>query len=242
MPFNLNDEDIQTDFLSTALFEKDPPEVTICGHCSTDSLLQLLATVEVETLEAPHPAPPVSSTKEQLSPPKGYISAFNFFVVGQRPIVVAENPSLRCSNNTLNKILGEMWKALPLSRRQEYILLANYDKQRYLQELKMYNETAATKIIPRINPPPGFNINGDVVMDSADCGDNTNGQIVPLMKRPLTAYSLFAQQEKQFILGLECTELQRRMGRFFGIRWKHMDPEEKELYTALEEATRQMKN
>ena len=160
---------------------------------------------------------PESPRWTSASPPKGYVSAFNFFVMHQRPKIVADNPALRCSNNTLNKILGEMWKVLPEHERHEYKMQANADKQRYLQELSIYNETANEKIIPRINPPPGCNTNGDASMNLEGTTD------VKSVKRPLTAYSIFAQQEKQFVLGLECTELQRRMGRYFGIRWKNMD-------------------
>lgn len=181
---------------------------------------------------------PVRPVVADPSPPKGYVSAFNFFVVHQRPRVLAENPALKCSNNTLNKILGEQWKALPQSGREHYVEQANEDKQRYLREVAVYNTTADAKIIPRINPPPGFDMNGDSISASKLKG-RVESVLVPAVKRPLTAYSIFAQQEKQFILGLECSELQRRMGRYFGIRWKQMDSEEKDLYIALEEANRQ---
>lgn len=183
-------------------------------------------------------SPPSTSTAPAT--PKGYVSAFNFFVVSERARVLAANPDLQCSNNAMNKLLGETWKALPKAAREAYVCQANDDKRRYLREVALYNSLSPQQIIPRINPPPGCDMNGE----SIEAGwrkkrrQNAEQSDLALVKRPLTAYSTFAQQEKQFVAGLDCGDLQRRMGRYFGIRWKTMDAAEKELYYSLEEVYR----
>lgn len=182
----------------------------------------------------------VSHDLARVPLPKGYVSAFNYFVVNERPRVLLQHPHLKCENNTLNKVLGDEWKRLSKVQRCEYENSANEDKKRYLREVALYNAVSPDKIVPRINPPPGYDISGnslhaDRPLKKRRCDISISSSV----KRPLTAYSTFAQQEKQFILGLECNEIQRRMGRYFGIRWHQMDSEEKELYALLEAVHRQ---
>ena len=80
--------------------------------------------------------------------------------------------------NALNKLIGDIWKALSAEGRKPYDHLAAADKRRYLTELSSYNEVASVKIPSRINPPPGFNF----------------PDLHPMPMRTLTAYSIFAQQ------------------------------------------------
>eukprot|EP01039_Chlorochromonas_danica_P006390 gene6390-7044_t len=49
----------------------------------------------------------------------------------------------------------------------------------------------------------------------------------------MTAYNHFVHQERQFILSLNLDDIQTRMGRHAGDRWKHMCDDEKNLYKAL---------
>ena len=52
--------------------------------------------------------------------------------------------------------------------------------------------------------------------------------------RRLTAYSLFANQERNFVVKLQSKDLQKQMGKYFSLRWKTMDPGERQLYEMLE--------
>ncbi|CAE7637090.1 unnamed protein product [Symbiodinium microadriaticum] len=63
----------------------------------------------------------------------------------------------------------------------------------------------------------------------------------PIVKRPRTAYSLFAHQERGFLSGIKCGDMQRAMGRYLGQRWKSMDVDERRLYEALSASGAQTK-
>lgn len=52
-------------------------------------------------------------------------------------------------------------------------------------------------------------------------------------KRTVTAYNLFVQQEKDFLLGFDFEDIRARIGKHCGDRWKSMSKEEKELYKVL---------
>lgn len=166
----------------------------------------------------------VNSSKDNpIAPyPKGYVSAFNFFVMHRRLDILSNNPHLNRNNNLLNKMLGDTWKTLSPKERGLYEEQADRDKQRYLLEVQAYNKTAEVKVIPRINPPPSM---------AEKIGERP-------IKRPLTAYSIFAQQERQFVSNLKCKNIKRAMSKYFGMRWKQMSKEEKSLYIALEVAHR----
>ena len=72
-----------------------------------------------------------------------------------------------------------MWKALSAAERMPFDDRADEDKMRYLQEVSVYNLAAETKIVPRINAPPGF-----------FCPETVSAG----RPRALTAYSIFTKQ------------------------------------------------
>ncbi len=57
-------------------------------------------------------------------------------------------------------------------------------------EVSEYNKTADIKIVPRINPPPGCCSDGSLRSPQESEKEINDSEI----KRPLTAYSIFAQQ------------------------------------------------
>ncbi len=90
--------------------------------------------------------------------PRGYISAFNFFLQDQRSRAYNENeeeieaagPKPSDRNNAINKILGKMWKELSPSERATYDEMATSDKRRYLEEMKSYEPSKGfIKDVPR---------------------------------------------------------------------------------------------
>ena len=77
-----------------------------------------------------------------------------------------------------------------------------------------------------MDPPKGYGGDGLPLAQSA-----VASAVLPA--RRLTAYSIFANQERNFVLKLQSKELQKHMGRYFSMRWKTMEPEERELYEML---------
>lgn len=53
--------------------------------------------------------------------------------------------------------------------------------------------------------------------------------------RAITAYNLFVQQEKQFVLGFGFKDAKTRIGKHGGDRWQSMSKEEKDLYHVLKD-------
>ena len=90
-------------------------------------------------------------------------------------------------------------------------------------------------ISPRVDPPKGFGQDGRPLPTPSP---NKNQAIVTssvlMPARKPTAYSLFANQERKFVIKLNSKELQKHMGKYFSMRWKTMDFEEKQLYEMLE--------
>ena len=164
------------------------------------SQLAMSETVATETaVLKPEPTPKEIETP--LRPPKGYVSNFNFYFKEKRAQLQAERsspkvsiavvvdykyvfprltirPIPQMSANALNKFIGDLWNQLSSECRQPYDALAAADKRRYRTELSAYNAVADVKIAPRINAPPGYKF----------------PEMYPTPMRPLTAYSIFAQQ------------------------------------------------
>ena len=101
-----------------------------------------------------------------------------------------------------------------------------------IQEVDEYNKLQTNGIIPTINPPSAIDYDESVPTKKRKKLDS---KLQVNFERPLTAYSIFARQERQYVLSISNegeneTNLQSRMGMLFSSRWKHMSKEEKALY------------
>jgi hypothetical protein len=116
----------------------------------------------------------------------------------------------------LNILLGKKWKTMASSERLEFEAMAERDKIRYLKvcmiilsilvrihdinkysyyisilftkEVTQYNAVSDRSIIPRINPPKGFNLDGL----SSENKDAKPDKLA--ISRPLSGYSHYARQ------------------------------------------------
>lgn len=198
------------------------------------------------------PCDNVSEALSNIKPPKGYISAFNYYVQTNRPTVLAENPLLEDNNNALNKLLGQLWKTLSVRDRKPYLDSAAEDKIRYCTQLEIYNRIMSKSdpskiIIPRVstnfsssdtctatntssNSSTAENLPCGHGMSKASAVSNT------VIYRPRSAYAHFTRQEKQFVTAVgDKMKLQCVMGKYFAARWSFMEPQQKELYKMLED-------
>jgi hypothetical protein len=148
-----------------------------------------------------------------LKGPKGYVSAFNWFVKGKRNDVIKENNetvgNAIITNNEVNRKLGLLWKTYTKIDRAQYEELARVDKMRYLKELEEINNNQNIKIIPRINIPTEYLNSHDLKLDTYDRSKSSihNREHEELttsykvwkgeINRPISAYNHFAHQEKQ---------------------------------------------
>jgi len=61
------------------------------------------------------------------------------------------------------------------------------------------------------------------------------GGVAVLPPRTITAYNIFVQQEKQFVLGFGFEDAKTRIGKHGGDRWQAMSKDEKDLYHVLKD-------
>ncbi|CAM9233608.1 unnamed protein product [Laminaria digitata] len=175
--------------------------------------------------------------KKDPNRPRGYISAFNFFVKDKRPTYVQSRPNAQGHslehNNEINKMLGKVWKTATEDEKKTYEEKATADKVRYLKEMSAYRPPEGyERIAPRINVPKGFSA---VAWDP----DVNGGTTAQPCRRPWPAYTHFAHQEKIGVLSSRSNRAKTLMSKAFGQRWHGMPDEETELYKELEEADKE---
>ncbi|XP_073239232.1 high mobility group protein 20A-like [Porites lutea] len=80
---------------------------------------------------------------KDLNAPKAPLTGYVRFLNEHREKVRAENQDLPFHEVT--KILGNMWSQLPSNQKQSYLEEAEKDKERYMKELELYQQTDAYK-------------------------------------------------------------------------------------------------
>jgi len=188
-----------------SMFPKYPPEAVDAFRAASD---------EASILEM--------AKQSKIGKPKGYVAGFNLWVQGVRAKIVKEKNVKKMSNNEVNKVLGERWKALPNAQRAPYEEQAKQDKLRYMSEVREYNASAYEHVAPRLK----------------------SGESDTLMYRQSTAYAQFMAQDRLFAmrgpfsaLALNQTQNQHQnrdpmnfLAKYLSARWQGIMPEEKELY------------
>lgn len=192
---------------------------------------------------------------KKIKGPKGYVSGFNFFAVSIRSSEEFKDELQNLTNNEINKVVGVKWKALPPAERAVFHAQAEDDKLRYLRDVHEHNLIHGEALVPKIDPPTGYDLSGQPLPGGhSDSGEQSSGSSrhtqrrgrkanhgksgalrnASSLQRQRTSYSIFAHQEKDFLAGLKCPDLQRRMGKYLGSRWKNMPAAEKRMYDLLE--------
>lgn len=203
--------------------------------------------IEVQYLLDGKPSKKVPKRKKRdPNQPAGYISGFNFFAKDARPRLLIEYPKLKesgATNNEINKLIGKLWKSLPLKFRTIYEQRSWHDKLRYLEEMKQYCPTDGFKRkVPRIRPvdapprpvdlPKSFaNRIAGTSIDYSACDKKNPGDD----GKPESAYSVFFQQEYSRLLPQmtsKYTSLEStcNITTMIAERWKAMCDDEKKLY------------
>nr|XP_018917477.1 PREDICTED: high mobility group protein 20A-like [Bemisia tabaci] len=73
--------------------------------------------------------------------PRHPLTGYVRFLNDRREKARAENPNLSFSE--LQKLLGNEWNQLPQNQKQQYLIAAEQDKERYSQEMAAYRQTDA---------------------------------------------------------------------------------------------------
>ena len=74
--------------------------------------------------------------KKDPTKPKRGLSAYFCFMREERPALVAKQPGLKIGEVT--KVLAARWNKLGAGEKQKFIELADEDKERYLEEMKVW--------------------------------------------------------------------------------------------------------
>ncbi|KAK3095154.1 hypothetical protein FSP39_010862, partial [Pinctada imbricata] len=81
----------------------------------------------------------------EISPPKAPLSGYVIFAIERRQEIKATNPDISFTEGT--KILGQEWSSMDMEKKQKYLDAAERDKQRYAEELKIFQQTDAYRNI-----------------------------------------------------------------------------------------------
>ncbi|KAJ3436868.1 high mobility group protein [Anaeramoeba flamelloides] len=86
-----------------------------------------------------------SITRRRKDPnePKRNKTAYLFYALEQRPILLRENQELKISE--VSRLIAQGWKNLSQSEKGPYRSLADQDKIRYQQEMEEYQKTKEMK-------------------------------------------------------------------------------------------------
>ena len=226
-PLPVNDENDNDDFLHLldSYTQQPTPAPHVTQSCQEQTNPSHFMNSPRDIVRQSAAVPIVTATRK----PKGYVSAFNFFAKYARSCM--RNQWMGLSNNEINVNLGAMWHDLPASEVASFEQQALNDKIRYIREVWEYNLVSQEKITLRIDPPPGYGVDGRLLSEG---GIPVTASTTDARQR--TAYSLFANQEREYVVRLDCPEIRRQMGKYFSHRWRTMDPEEKRLYVLLEQS------
>jgi hypothetical protein len=148
---------------------------------------------------------------------KGYISGYNRFVQHCHDNNDFPNVS---NNNSKSILVAQKWKSLSKLEKEPFENSSLLDKQRYLKEIEIANINSNTKLFPKLKK----------IKEEINDDDNKEDNVVK--KKPRTAYSIFVNQEKQFI-ELFDSDLNKKVGLLSGLRWNNISESEKKLYDFL---------
>ncbi|KAL0269094.1 UNVERIFIED_CONTAM: hypothetical protein PYX00_006929 [Menopon gallinae] len=94
--------------------------------------------------------------KESMDPQKP-LSAYHWFIKENREKIRNENPTWGFTE--ISKKLAQDWKALSTEQRQQYMLSAEEDKERYARELSVYkNRSVMEELVSGKDDGSGFDI------------------------------------------------------------------------------------
>eukprot|EP01083_Nonionella_stella_P056705 149192_1 len=141
--------------------------------------------------------------------PKHPLSGYLYFVANNRAEYNKKNPGKDFTS--VAKILGEQWKSLGHKDRRKYEILAAADKKRYEEEKE------------RWQPP----------MD-----DRVDEEQVRLPKKPITAYSFWAIDERSKVLQEFPNIDKRELTRQLRAKWNQLPEENKKIFMEQAEQDR----
>lgn len=81
-------------------------------------------------------------SKKDPTKPKRCKSPYIFFLQKMQPVVHAENPEMKMTE--ISSIIGSMWRKLPECSRAQWVKMAEEDRARYFEAIKIWKENKKT--------------------------------------------------------------------------------------------------
>ncbi|CAB9527435.1 FACT complex subunit SSRP1 [Seminavis robusta] len=164
--------------------------------------------------DSPRPKKKVKkANSKDPNKPKGKMSSYMYYSKDHRARIQEENPE--ATFGEVAKLLGLAFKALSAEDRKKYDDMAKVDKQRHAEEMKNYT------------PPEGSG-EGKGATKAKGKGKGKKDPNEP--KRPMTAFMLFSNANRQRVKeenpGISFGDIGRKMGELF----KALSPEERAKY------------
>lgn len=159
-------------------------------------------------------------TKQKYKGPKKPSSAYMYFSQNMRSQVLEENPNITFGQ--IGKEIGRRWAELEDDDKIEFEDKSEADKQRYKRESEEYQRTH-----PREEEPVEDKSNKKRKKDPNE------------PKRPLNAYMLFSQANRDEIKEENPTASIGEIAKILGQEWKELSPEDKEPYASQAAAAKE---
>lgn len=138
-----------------------------------------------------------------------------FFSNAKRPEIVRSNPD--ASFGTVAKIVGREFQALTQEEKQVFLERAACDKERYIEEMKMY-----------VAPPAYAVENGGMCSSEGRKRKDPNAP-----KKGLSAYNFFFQDVRPSVLEEHPDATFAEISKIIGSRFRELTPESKQPYNDL---------
>jgi len=137
--------------------------------------------------------------------PKKSLSSYNYFFRAKREEIVKNNPG--AAFGEISKMVGRQFQQLTEQEKKKYEDLADRDKERYNKEMEEHGPISNTKGKPKkkVKDPDA-------------------------PKRNLSSYMFFAQKDRARVVEENPDATFGEIGRFLGIAFKALDPEDRKPY------------
>lgn len=89
-----------------------------------------------------------------VNAPKAPLTGYVMYAIERRQEIKASNPEL--SFPEVTKILGNEWSTLDSQKKQKYLLAAEEDKKRYMEQLKTFQQSEAYQSVMKKKKERGF--------------------------------------------------------------------------------------
>nr|XP_011423614.2 uncharacterized protein LOC105325648 [Crassostrea gigas]XP_034328223.1 uncharacterized protein LOC105325648 [Crassostrea gigas] len=136
-----------------------------------------------------------------VNAPKAPLTGYVMYAIERRQEIKASNPEL--SFPEVTKILGNEWSTLDSQKKQKYLLAAEEDKKRYMEQLKTFQQSEAYQSVMKKKKGKGFLTGTEIHVDETFpySLDEDEGSMNELYCRVCDQYFSSLHNKKEHMFG-----------------------------------------